>query len=177
LFYMINIFCVICLFLAVGYLLRLKKRSKLIVTGIGAAFIIVNIVMLVSSNKEIKNITSISPDWNHVLSVKNYIETGDAVYYRSYYGILARPKEKLPYETTGEFKTEWLADDIVAVTYKATDNTIQQFIGTYGDRGSGMSYYYVGPEIHGKWQGDNIEVLRDPKGISITENNETELFE
>src|SRR5690625_602906 len=177
LFYMINIFCIICLFLAIVYLLKLTKRSKLIVMGIGVAFIIVNMVMLVSSNQEIKNITSISPDWKQVLVVKQNKETGEAVYYRSHYGILARPKEKLPYETTGEFKTEWLADDVVAVTYKATDNMIQQFIGTYGDRGSGMSYYYVGPEIHGKWQGDNIVVLSDPKGISITENNETELFE
>src|SRR5699024_7455759 len=97
----------------------LTKRSKLIVMGIGVAFIIVNMVMLVSSNQEIKNITSISPDWKQVLVVKQNKETGEAVYYRSHYGILARPKEKLPYETTGEFKT---------------------FSGRYDDRGSSMSY-------------------------------------
>lgn len=177
LFYVINIFCVICLVLAIWFLLRLTKRSKLIVTGMGVLFIIVNSVMLISSNQEIKNITSISPNWKHVLSIKKNIETGDVVYYRSYYGILARPKAKLPHRTTGDFKTEWLADDVVAVTYEAPDNTIQQFIGTYGDRGSGGFYYYVGAEIHGKWQGNDIEVLSDTKGISVTVNNENELFE
>lgn len=105
------------------------------------------------------------------------MEIGEVVYYRSYYGILARPIEKLPYETTGEFKIKWLADDVAAVTYKAKDHSIQQFIGTYGDRGSGRSYYYVGAEIHGIWQGNNIEVLSDRKGISVTVNGEIELFE
>lgn len=46
---------------------------------------------------------------------------------------------------------EWLAYDVDAVTYKTKDNTIQWFIGTYGDQGSGISYYYVGAEINGKW--------------------------
>ena len=177
LFYIINIFCVICLLLAIGTLLKLTKRLNLMVTGVGAALIIFNLIMLISSNQEIKNITSISPGWSNVLSIKENMESGDAVYYRSYYGILARPKEKLPYKATGEFKTEWLADDVVAVTYEAADSTIQQFIGTHGDRGSGRSYYYVGAEIHGTWQNDNIEVLSDTNGITVTENSETELFE
>src|SRR5699024_6724787 len=85
-------------------------------------------------NQKIKNITSVSPDLKHVLSIKENIETGNAIYYISYYGILARPKEKLPYETIGDFKVEWLAHDVAAVTYKTVDNTIQQYIGTYGDR-------------------------------------------
>ncbi|MDR9794096.1 hypothetical protein GBG21_03225 [Aeribacillus pallidus] len=71
---------------------------------------------------------------------------------RSYYGILARPKERLPYKTDGEFKVEWLANDIAVVTYKTVDHTIQQFIGTYGDRGYGRFYYYAGAEIHGRWR-------------------------
>lgn len=177
LFYMINMICAVCMFLAIWLLLRMTKRSKLIMMVIGSAFIVIHLVLLVSSNQEVKNLTSISPDWNHVLSIKENVETGDAVYYRSYYGILARPKEKLPYKTMGEYKIEWLAEDVVAVTYKAKDHTIQQFIGTYGDRGSGKSYYNVGAEIHGMWQGNNIEVLSDTNGISVTANGVTELFE
>lgn len=140
-------------------------------------FIIVNAVMLVGSNQEIKNITSVSPDFKHVLSIKENTEIGEAVYYRSYYGFLARPKERLPYETDGNFKVDWLANDVAAVTYKAADNTIQQYIGTYGDRGSGRSYYYVGAEIHGIWQGETLEVVSDTEGISVTENGKTELFD
>ncbi|ASK64085.1 hypothetical protein CFK37_18960 [Virgibacillus phasianinus] len=177
LFYIINIFCIFSLVLAVLVLLRLTKRFKIVLTSIVVVFIVVQAVMLIGSNQEIKNITSVSPDWKHVLSIKENTETGNAVYYRSYYGILARPKEKLPYETSGEFKVEWLAKDVAAVTYKTADNTIQQYVGTYGDRGSGRSYYYVGAEIHGKWQGNNIEVISDTKGITVTENGESELFD
>ncbi|MCM3109579.1 hypothetical protein [Lederbergia lenta] len=177
LFYIINIFCVICLLLAVLALIRLTKHFKLIGSGIVVVFITVQVVMLIASNQEIRNITSISPDLKHVLSIKEKLATGDAIYYRSYYGILARPKEKLPLNAIGEFKVKWLANDVAAVTYKAVDNTIQQYIGTYGDRGSGGSYYNVGPEIQGIWQSNNMEVLSDTEGITVTENAISELFE
>ncbi|ASS89197.1 hypothetical protein [Aeribacillus pallidus] len=132
--------------------------------------------MFVAKGKKVKNIISISPDFKHVLSIKENTESGDAVYLRSYYGILSRPKERLPYKTDGEFKVEWLANDIAAVTYKTVDHTIQQFIGTYGDRGNGRSYYYVGAEIHGRWQGNNVEVVSHSEGISVTHNGKKELF-
>src|SRR5690625_2478119 len=177
LFYIINIFCLICLSFAVPLLLKLTKKFKLISASIVVIFISVQVIMLVSGNQEIKNITSVSPDLKHVLSIKENIETGDAVFYRSYYGILARPKEKLPYKTIGEFKTEWLTHDVAAVTYKTVDNTIQQYIGTYGDRAGGGSYYYVGAEINGIWQGNNVEVVSDTEGISVTANGKSELFE
>ncbi|MFD2924364.1 hypothetical protein [Halobacillus naozhouensis] len=177
LFYIINILCVICLFLAILLLLRLMKRLLLIVAGVVGIFVIVHVILLVDSNQVIKNITSVSPDFEHVFSIKENIESGEAIYYRSYYGILARPKEILPNEIGGEYKVEWLANDIAAFTYKTADNTVQQFIGTYGDRGSGRSYYYVGAEIHGIWQGHNIEVISNTDGISVTENGETESFD
>lgn len=149
---------------------------KLIGAGIVFIVISVHIFMLISSNQAVKNFTSISPDWKHVLSIKADVETGETMYYRDYYRILARPQERLPFQTKEEFQVKWLADDIAAVTYEANDNTMQQFIGTYGDRGSGRSYYYVGAEIHGRWQGENIHLTSDTEGISVTENGETELF-
>ncbi|WP_163970432.1 hypothetical protein [Oceanobacillus halotolerans] len=177
LFYIINILCVTCLGLAILLLLTLTKKWRWIGASVMVVFIVVNGVLLVTSNQEIKNITSLSPDFKHVLSIKENVKNGEAVYYRSYYGILARPKERLPYETDGEYNVEWLADDVAAVTYKAVDDTIQQFIGTYGDRGSGSSYYYVGAEIHGRWEGSDVSVVSNTEGISVTENGETELFE
>lgn len=152
-FYVINILCVISLASAMLLLLSITKRWKMIGACMTAVFIVLNGVLLVVNNNEVKNIVSISPDFKHVLSIKENTKSGEAVYYRSYYNILARPKERLPYDTGGEFNVEWLAKDVAAVTYKTADNSIQQFIGTYGDRGSGSSYYYVGPEIHGNWVG------------------------
>ncbi|WP_068674251.1 hypothetical protein [Oceanobacillus sp. Castelsardo] len=177
LFYIINILCIFLLTLAIVFQIKLTKKMKVIGASLVVIFIGVHLFMLVTSNQAVKNITSISPDWKHVLSIKEHVESGEAMYYRDYYGILARAKERLPFETKGEFQVKWLANDIAAVTYEAKDNTVQQFIGTYGDRGSGRSYYYVGAEIHGRWQGENIHVVSDTEGISVTKDGKTELFE
>ena len=177
LFYIINIVCLVCLTLAILLLLQSTRKFIMIISSISALLIIGHVFLLISSNNEIKNITSISPDWKHVLSIKENMESGEAIYYRSYYGILARPKEVLPEQTIGEYQVEWLAEDVGAVTYKAANNTTQQFIATYGDRGSGISYYYVGAQTHGNWQGDNVELVSGPEGITVTENGEAEIFQ
>src|SRR5699024_9653286 len=122
LFYIINIFCVICLSFAVLLLLQLTKKFKLISASIVLICISVQVLVLVSDNQEIRHITSVSADVQHVVSIKENLEPGDAVYYRSYYGIRARPTEKFPYEPLGEFTVEWLAHDVAAVTYKTADN-------------------------------------------------------
>lgn len=177
LLYIINIVCLVCLTLAILLLLQSTRKFIMIISSISALLIIGHVFLLISSNNEIKNITSISPDWKHVLSIKENMESGEAIYYRSYYGILARPKEVLPEQTIGEYQVEWLAEDVGAVTYKAANNTTQQFIATYGDRGSGISYYYVGAQTHGNWQGDNVELVSGPEGITVTENGEAEIFQ
>lgn len=176
-FYLINMMAVACLALAVIMLLALTKRWKTVWISIAAIFIMVNGVLLVVNNLAIKNVIDISPNYKHVLSLKTNVSTGETTYYRNYYGILARPKEKLPYEVVGDFKIEWLTNDIGAVTYEATDHNIHQFIATYGDRGDGYSYYHVGPQIQGIWQGENAEVISDTNGITVTQNGESELFE
>lgn len=176
LFYLINIACVLFLALAFLLLVSLTKKLKLIGGSMLFFFIAVHLFMLVSGNQKVNNIMSISPDWKNVLSIKEHTEAGNAFYYREYYGILARPMEKLPYETDGNFKVEWLAHDIAAVTYETKDDKVQQFIGTYGDRGGGISYYYVWAEIQGRWQGDGISVESGPEGITVMENGETEHF-
>lgn len=177
LFYIINILCVLFLLAAILLLLKRTKKYIIIAASILGLVIISNLVLLFAGNQQINNITSISPDKKHILSIKENMETNEAVYYRSYYGILARPKNVIPQETNGEFKVEWLAKDIAAVTYKTKDHSIQQYIGTYGDRGSGGSYYYVGAEMHGFWQGDSAEVLSNEEGITVTVNGIEELFE
>ncbi|GAA0422438.1 hypothetical protein GCM10008934_11020 [Virgibacillus salarius] len=73
LFYMINIVCVACLFLANILLLRITKRFKIIGSSIIFLFIAVHVVLLVDSNKQVNNITSVSPDFKHVLSIKKML--------------------------------------------------------------------------------------------------------
>lgn len=176
LFYIFSILCALSIVLSLLMLLKLKKNLNTVIISVAILFIIVHIVLLVNSNKSVHNITSISPNLKHVFSVKENVMNGEATYYRSYYGILARPKEVISDEIGEEYKVKWLADDIAALTYQAPDQTIHQFIGTYGDRNDGMSYYNVGAEIHGVWQGDNVEVTSSPEGIEVTENNDIMLF-
>lgn len=177
LFYIINICFVISLFFGVVLLLRLNKKSLWFTFIIGMALIIVNIGLCISNDQQVRNIVSISPDFKHVLSIKEDRKEGEAIYYRSFFLIFARSMEKLPYEMNGEYKVEWLADDIAALTYKAKNQTVHQFIATYGDRGSGLSYYNVGPEIQGKWQSGDVEVISDTDGITVTEKGNTERFD
>ena len=177
LFYIINMLCVVFLALAVLFLFRISIIWNLLIAASAIAWIAVNGWLLVLNNKEIKNITSLSPDYKHVFSVKENPKTGEAVFYKSYFDILARPKEKLPYKIKGNFKVKWLAGDIAAMTYQARGHSIHQFIGTYGDRSNGTEYYYVGPEIQGQWHGKNAEVVNNTKGITVIHNGKTEKFD
>lgn len=177
LFFVINILIVLFLAVALMMLLSLSRRSKVLISVLAVVLILINGVLIPKNNEIIKNITSMSPNVKHVLSIKVDPDTGQAMYYRTYYWMFARAKEALPYETSGEFKVEWLAKDVAAVTYKAKGDTIHQYIGTYGDRGSGYSYYYVGAEIHGRWAGKNVEVLSGTKGITVKQGNTQEHYE
>jgi hypothetical protein len=175
LFYLINIFIVVCLYGAIMILFNFTRKFKAIGAGFTGIFIIMSLFLLVQSNKEIKNIISISPDANNIFSVKK-TQQGEDIYYRSYYGVLARPKATLPYPITGDYHVEWLANDVAVFTYQTNDNKVQTFVGTYGDRKPG-GYYYVGMEIQGVWQDGNMKVISKPEGIHVRENNHEEFFE
>lgn len=176
-FYIVNIICIICLATAMMLLLKMTKKWFIIVASIVFLFTIVNATLLKQGNQQVKNVTSIAPDFKHVLSIKEDTIRQKAIYYRSYFKILARPKEKLPHQTDSKFKVKWLANDVAAVTYQTADGSLHQFIGTYGDRGGGTSYYYVAPEIQGKWKGENEDVISDTEGVSVTVNNKTTSYD
>lgn len=177
LFYFINIACMICLLLAIFLLLTTTKKFKLISGGIMVLLIAVQLVMLSGSNQLVKSVIIQSPDRQHVLSIKENRQTNEMVYYRPYFGIFARAQERLPASVAGEIKVEWLANDIAAVTYQTIGKSIGQFIATYGDRGGGTSYYEVGAQTHGTWQGEDVALISDPEGITITTDGETEHFD
>ncbi|MCO7125359.1 hypothetical protein NIE88_06210 [Sporolactobacillus shoreicorticis] len=177
LFFIINSLCFFFITLSLLLLLALTRRMIWMLSGAAILFLIVNGILLVESDRNVTNITSISPDRKHVFVVKENPAIGATVYYRSYYGIFCRPKKVLPQDLKGRYKVKWLANDIAALTYTDADDKIQQFIGTYGDRGGGRSYYYVGAEIHGQWQGGSALVISGTKGILVTEDGANELFE
>ena len=60
--------------------------------------------------------------------------------------------QTFPYPVVGRMKKQWLTGDCCAVTYQTTDGSTHVYLATYGDRGSGYSYYYVAPLLTGTWR-------------------------
>lgn len=176
LFYLFNISFAIFLALALLFLLRLSKIWRLLVITSFGIFAIVNSWLFISTNQQIKNIISISPDFKQVLSIKKQVDTKEATYYRSKLGILAMSHQKLPEDVSSTPKIDWLANDIAAVTYKSSDDKLQQFIATYGDRGIGGSYYEVGAVTRGRWGGESVEMRNNTEGITIITKATSETF-
>ncbi|MEH7237483.1 hypothetical protein [Bacillus sp. JJ1562] len=172
LFYVINIVVATFLGLALLVLLNLKKNGRINCLAVLLVFISFNGILIFKH--PINHNISVSPNFKHIFAVKE--NRGDAHYYRSYYGIFARQKEKLPYQTNGEYKIEWLANDVAVMTYSAKDDSLHQYIGTYGDRGRGGSYYYVGAALHGEWKGKNSKIITHTEGINIEHDGNTETF-
>ncbi|MEH7249094.1 hypothetical protein V7114_20185 [Neobacillus niacini] len=175
-FYLLNILIVIFMGMVLFLLLSVTKKWKIIITSIIVMIVVLQGGLLVSHSSKIKHVVSISPDFRHVNVIKENRVLGLATYYRTYFGIFARPKEELPYNTKGAFKVKWLEKDIAAVTYLTPDRELHQYIGTYGDRNGGYSYSYVGPSIQGKWGWENGRVISAPEGIAIDYNGEMESY-
>ncbi len=177
LFYLINSLIVICMAASFFLLFGMTKMWKITSYVVLAILILLQGGLTLSHSLKTKEIVRFSPNLKNQFVLKEDRETGEAVYYRTYYGILARPNETLPYKTKGEFKLKWLEDDIAVLTYKAVDNSIHQYIGTYGARDGGISYSYVGPTIHGEWKGNDARISSTTDGISINYNGETKQYD
>ena len=176
LFFIINI--VIVLFLGLALWLIFSFSKKQIITGISIIllFVLLNMILLFYDSSKVNTIRSLSPDSKHILLLKENTQTDETHYYRIYYQLFARKMNALPYQTKGEFKVKWLADDVAAVTYKAKDDTIHQYIGTYGYR-EDPNYKHVGPTISGKWESDQGEILVDTKGIHVFMDGNSEHYD
>ncbi|CAN7546670.1 hypothetical protein [Rossellomorea sp. LjRoot5] len=173
LFYAINILIVAGMAASILLLFSIPKTWKIISYVIVGILILLQGGLILNHSQQTKQIVSFSPDMKNQFVLKENRKTGEAVYYRTYYRLFARPKEVLPYETQGKFKLKWLENDIAALTYQAADKSIHQYIGTYGARDSGISYTYVGPTIQGQWEGNGARIESRPDGISVNYNGKS----
>ncbi|MEI2665756.1 hypothetical protein [Rossellomorea sp. LJF3] len=173
LFYAINIVIVAGMALSIFLLFTIPKKWRITIYVTIGFLILLQGGLILNQSQQTKQIVSFSPDMKNQFVLKEDRKTGEAVYYRTYYRIFARPKEVLPYETQGKFKLKWLENDIAALTYNAADKSIHQYIGTYGARDSGISYSYVGPTIQGQWEGNGARVDSRPEGISVNYNGKS----
>ncbi|WP_406687909.1 hypothetical protein [Rossellomorea vietnamensis] len=173
LFYAFNILIVAGMVVSISLLFTIAKAWKIVAYVTAGILILLQGGLILNHSQQTKQIVSFSPDMKNQFVLKEDRKTGEAVYYRTYYRIFARPKEVLPYETQGKFKLKWLENDIAALTYQAADKSIHQYIGTYGARHSGISYSYVGPTIQGQWEGNGARIDSRPEGISVNYNGKS----
>lgn len=175
LFYIINIACSIFIWAALVLLFTFTKQQKQLLTSLLVVFILIHGVLTIQSPSKVTNIRSASPDGEHVLVLKHHIDTNEVIYYRPLYHVFARPMVRLTNVANEELSITWLATDVAVLTYEEPSGRLQQFVATYGYRGT-TSYYYVGPEIQGAWEGDSAFVRSDTEGITVDHEGTSTLF-
>lgn len=87
-------------------------------------------------------------------------DSGQVSIYKNQKLWFARRSDQFPYTVSKYMKTQWLADDICAVTYYSPDDdAVHQYVATYGDRGDGITTPYVYNMISGSWGVDNKNIV------------------
>lgn len=176
-------FGVSILLAACGLCLLLKNRTqRFVCAGISAAILVLllaaGIYTSVQSSAR-KSVLSISPD-GHMAVLKYERSTGRVTTYQNQILWFARMSDAFPYTAEEEMKLQWLADDACAVTYRSPDDgEVHQYVMTYGDRGNGITTYYVYNVVQGGWgaEGKNTagwELKTGPEGITVVSPSEGE---
>lgn len=152
LFYIIN--GMILIFIFAGGIYLKKTRRLFMKKAIVIAFLSIffaNGAAAVIFNDGVKSIVSLSPGLDELLVLKRE-ESGRTTVFRQQKLLFVKAADTLPFTMSKEPKIQWLADDACAVTYKsADDDGLHQYVMTYGDRGDGISYYYVWNAAFGRW--------------------------
>lgn len=181
--YIINEIIIISATISIILLTKKKKIKNFIIYILCVLFTTINIAFMCNNGFENKCLVSFSSDFSNELVLKANKSTGAIKLYRNQKLFLfAKEKEQFDYELEGNIKKQWLTNDICEITYKDKNGKLREFVVTYGDRGNGISYYYVTTAISGNWQvftqyGNATQMLVDSKGITIKKNGKSELFE
>ena len=164
-------------------LLLKKKKINIIIYFMAVIFTMANIAFMCNNGLKNKSVVSFSKDFSNELILKINNDTGSIKLYRNAkLFIFAKENEQFDYELKGRIKKQWIENDICGITYKDKNNKLREFVVTYGDRGDGISYYYVANALLGNWQvftrnGKPTQMLVDSNGIKITKDDKSEIFE
>lgn len=182
LFYIVNQAIIVCGALILVLYIKNSKIKNIIVWSICIILSIINIAFMINNGFDNKCIIDFSNDFSNQLVLKQDRKTGKTCFYRNSIILFAKPRENFSYAVDGKIKRKWLTNDICSITYKDESGALREFVATYGDRGTGNSYYYVAPAISGEWHvftqnGSSTKIIVDSKGITVKKEGQTELFE
>lgn len=181
--FLVNV-CAIALFLA--GILFLAKGKRLVRNGaviVAAVFFLINIGAWVGAGKMNTSIVRIAPNYRKMLVLKEDKKSGQVTIFKNQILWFARPSDQFSYTVEGKVKTQWLANDICAVTYYSPDdNAVHQYVATYGDRGDGITTPYVVNMIDGSWTAENKNIAGwsiqcGIDGIVVSNGSETYMYE
>lgn len=178
LFFGISILMAVC-----GLCLLLRnKKQRFLCAGVSAAvlaFLLSAGVYTAVQPAARKSILSVSPD-GHMMVLKYERSTGRVTTYQNQILWFARMSDAFPYTAESDMKLQWLANDACAVTYQSPDDgQVHQYVMTYGDRGNGLTTYYVYNVVQGGWsaEGKNTagwELTTGPEGITVVSPSDGE---
>ena len=180
-FYAVNGLILVCMGFPIAYVLRYSRKGTYAVILLLSAIFCVNLIFMFVNGWATRSIVSISSDLKYEMVLKQDPETGKVNVYRNPLLIFARRYEPLSYAVEGDIKLQWLADGVCAITCMDTEHQLRQYIGTFGDRGDGLSYYTVLGAIRGSWaldaiHNDGYKITEDGGTITITDGSRSETF-
>lgn len=123
----------------------LQRKPVRLSRGVkGAVFALIGALLLLPSVAVALGVTSCLSPTGKILALQRDWETGIVTDLHS--------RTQFPYPVVGRMKEQWLTGDCCAITYQTIDGSTHVYLATYGDRGDGLSYYYVQSALYGTWR-------------------------
>ena len=180
--YLVNETIILSLYISIFLLNNKKEKAiRIVISTLAVIVTIANVVLMINNISHNKCVVEHSNDFSNTLVLKYNAETGKATIYKNVIGIFARPKEQFTNTIVGKIKTQWLTNDACSITYKNSKDDICEYVYTCGDRGDGISYYYVASAIQGDWKmnvqnEDGKSIKANSKGITINDGKKESIF-
>ena len=181
LMYIVNEIIIISATLFIVLLFKYNKVRNISIYVVCTILTIINLLFFFNDGLENKCIVDFSSNFSNQVVLKQNRKSGVTTLYKNAMVLFARPKENFSYSVKGDIKVQWLEQDICSLTYMDVDNKIREFVVTYGDRGNGISYYYVWGTFVGKWRefsqyGEPVVLKANEKKVQIIINGESQEY-
>lgn len=159
--------------------LKKKRRTKAVCLALfvtaGAAWTLASALL-----SPVKISISLSPEKNIAAVVETDRQSGQRKLCRVSCLVFRYPKDILPFASDCDIKYDWLEEDVCALTGRDTAGNVQQYLATYGARGSLTSYMDPYVPMLGNWQGydaaENEWRVTVSSGVGVVKGGEQWLF-
>ena len=159
--------------------LKKKRRTKAVCLALfvtaGAAWTLASALL-----SPVKINISLSPEKNIAAVVETDRQSGQRKLCRVSCLVFRYPKDILPFASDCDIKYDWLEEDVCALTGRDTAGNVQQYLATYGARGSLTSYMDPYVPMLGNWQGydaaENEWRVTVSSGVGVVKGGEQWLF-